>query len=88
MVKYKVFFAYFDEVVEMEEETTDYGLIVDKLIDSLEERGCDGCFVPYEETKESGNLDGCHEDEYITGGNHGLNLYHAGSFGIELMKEE
>lgn len=88
MVKYKVFFAYFNEVVEMEEETTDYGAIIDKLIDSLEERACDGCFVPYEETKMSGNPDGCYDDEYVTGGNHGLNLYHAGNFRIESIKEE
>ena len=86
MVKYGVSFGYYDkEIIEMEERTTDYGSIVDILIDRLEENGYNG-FIEWEETQESGNKDGYYDDEYITGGNHGLVLYHGGIFYIEEIK--
>ena len=76
MVKYEVCFGggYGEtQVVEMEDRTTDYGAIVDTLIDNLEESGRKDCFIEYDETEEEGGE--IFEDEYVTGGNHGLLLY-------------
>lgn len=84
MIKYEVIFGYYgNEIIEMEERTTDYGAIVDILIDRLEEKERKGVFIEWEDTQESGNPDGHYEDEYITGGNHGLILYHGGMFYIK-----
>ena len=83
MTKYRVIFGYYSELVELDEPTTDYGMILDLAIDQLEEAGKMGAFV----TDEDIECDGIHEDEYITGGNHGLNLYHGGNFMIERVDE-
>lgn len=88
MVKYEVIFDYYREIVEVEEETTDYSTIIDLLIDKLEEEGNTSCFIPYQDTQESGCYGGAYEDEYIIGGNHGLILYHGGNLRINLLKEE
>jgi hypothetical protein len=86
MVKYVVYYNYCKEVVEVEEETTDYGAILDMAIDQIEARGETGYFLEWTETVEDGNMEGYYADEYVVGGNHGLLLYHAGNFRIE--KEE
>lgn len=66
------------EIVEVDEPTTDYGAILDIAIDQMEERGETHQFVSWEEIER----DGIYEDEYVTGGNHGLNLMHYGTFEI------
>lgn len=78
MTKYKVIFGYFSELVEVDEPTTDYG-----AIDQLESDGNMGVFI----TDEDIERDGITDDAYITGGNHGLNLYHGGNFMIERVDE-
>lgn len=83
MTKYKVIFGYFSELVEVEEPTTNYGTILDLAIDQLESDGCKGVFV----TDDDIERDGITDDAYITGGNHGLNLYHGGNFMIEQITE-
>lgn len=83
MVKYRVYYSYFSDVVEASEETTDYGAIVDLLIDKLEEDGCEGVFLDPEQTQEEGG--DIYPDEYISGGNRGRLLYHGGNFHIQLI---
>lgn len=73
------------EIVEIEEETSDYGVVLDKAIDQMEERGETGQFIEYEDTVEGGG--DIYEDEYVVGGNHGLILLHHGSFEIEPVIE-
>lgn len=84
MVKYLVIFGYLSEIVEVEEETTDYGSIVDILIDRLEEKE-EGFFLNWSDTIEEGGEH--YEDEYVIGGNHGRLLYHGGNFRIEKVEE-
>jgi hypothetical protein len=67
------------EVEDYENEQT----AVDKMIDELENEGCEGCFLSYDELFENGG--DYHEDEYIIGGNHGRILYHGGELRIELI---
>lgn len=83
MTKYRVIYSYFSEIVTVDEPTTDYGMILDLAIDQLEEAGKMGAFVPDEDIE----CDGITDDMYITGGNHGLNLYHGGNFIIERVDE-
>ena len=83
MTKYRVIYSYYSELVEVDEPTTDYGAILDIAIDQLERDGNMGVFIADEDIER----DGIHEDEYITGGNHGLNLYHGGNFMIEQINE-
>ena len=86
MKKYEVIFGGgygTREVVEVEEETTDYGAILDILIDRLEEEGKEGYFISWEETSEEGGQ--YNDDEYVIGGNHGRILYHGGMFQINLI---
>lgn len=86
MVKYEICFGnYGREIVEVEEETTDYGALIDLMIDSMESKEETGDFIEWEQTRESGNEDGYFEDEYITGGNHGLILYHGGNLYINKL---
>lgn len=82
MVFYKITWDINSEIIPMEEPTSDYRALVDMLIDRIEYeygRGS-GQFLWYDETKEGGGE--IEEDEYITGGNHGLILYTAGNFNI------
>lgn len=87
MTKYRVIFGYFSELVselvEVGEPTTDYGAILDLAIDQLEADGNMGVFVSDEDIERYEITD----DMYITGGNHGLNLYHGGHFMIEKVDE-
>lgn len=83
MTKYRVIFGYFSEIVTVDEPTTDYGTILDLAIDQLESNGNMGVFVSDEDIERDGTTD----DMYITGGNHGLNLYHGGNFMIERVDE-
>lgn len=83
MTKYRVIYSYFSEIVTVDEPTTDYGAILDIAIDQLERDGKMGVFV----TDDDIERDGIHEDEYVAGGNHGLNLYHGGNFMIEQIDE-
>lgn len=83
MTKYRVIFGYYSELVELEEPTTDYGAILDIAIDQLESAGCMGVFVSDDDIE----CDGITDDAYITGGNHGLNLYHGGNFMIKRVDE-
>lgn len=83
MTKYRVIYSCFSELVEVDEPTTDYGVILDLAIDQLESDGCIGVFVSDEDIER----DGITNDAYITGGNHGLNLYHGGNFMIERVDE-
>lgn len=52
---------------------------VDTMIDQLEKDKEEGCFLTQDQI-DSGDY---YEDEYITGGNHGLFLHHHGVFNIE-----
>lgn len=72
-----------EEVVEVDYPTSDYGMILDMAIDQMEKRGETEQFLSCEEIEE----DGIYGDEYITGGNHGLNLYHGGHFMIKEIKD-
>lgn len=66
------------EIVEMDERTTDYGAVLDKAIDQIEEREGVGYALKHiDEAEEEYN-----EDEYVVGGNHGLALVHYGNFEI------
>lgn len=83
MAKYKISFGTFpgeEHIVEVEEPTTDYGALIDILIDRLEAEGRKDCFRDPDDTKELGG--DIYEDEYVIGGNHGLLLYHGGNFFI------
>lgn len=77
MVKYGIVYGYDMEVIEVEERTTDYGSLLDIAIDKMEEKGFN-VFVTWEEIEK----EEIGEDLYVTGGNHGLNLYHGGNFRI------
>lgn len=73
------------EIVEMDERTTDYGAILDKAIDQIEER--EGLADPLHKlsclmTLDEVEKEGLNEDEYVVGGNHGLALVHYGNFTI------
>ena len=80
-VVYQVSIGYYcKELVVLEEDTTDYGMIVDMIIDRLEERGETGYVKPLGEcTEEELEFD----DTYVIGGNHGLVLLHDGILNIE-----
>lgn len=81
---YKVLYGngtawYSEELVEMDYPTTDYGAIVDKAIDQIEEReGKSSALWDLDEIENAGY----NEDEYVVGGNHGLALLHYGNFEI------
>lgn len=80
MAKYKIIFGTFpgeEHIVEVEEPTTDYGALIDILIDRLEAEGRKDCFRDPDDIKELGG--DVYEDEYVIGGNHGLLLYHGGN---------
>lgn len=83
MTKHRVIYSYFSELVTVDEPTTDYGAILDLAIDQLESDGNMGVFVSDDDIER----DGINDDMYITGGNHGLNLYHGGNFMIERVDE-
>ena len=62
--------------IGMDNETTDYGAVLDALIDSKALKG--ERLYTFDEVEEMG----LNEDEYISGGNNGLCLIHYGEFQI------
>lgn len=70
------------ETVEVE-DWEDEGNAVENLIDKLESENHMGFFVTQKEIETNGYG----EDEYITGGNHGLNLLHYGILYVERIEE-
>ncbi len=62
--------------IGMDNETTDYGAVLDALIDSKALKG--ERLYTFDEVEEMG----LNEDEYISGGNNGLCLVHYGEFQI------
>lgn len=75
---YRVSYGYTSDIVEMDDETSDYGAVVDKLIDDLESSGNTGYLMAVDEAESEYS-----EDMYIIGGNHGLALIHNGNLNIE-----
>lgn len=75
---YRVVYGYQSEVVPMDDEISDYQAVLDACIDMKEARGDKDLYTPDEVEAEGWN-----EDEYVTGGNHGLALYTGGNFNIE-----
>ena len=75
---YKVVYGYQSEVVPMDDETSDYQAVLDECIDMKEARGDKDLY-----TIDEVESDGWYDDEYVTGGNHGLSLYTGGNFMIE-----
>lgn len=65
------------ERVMMDEETTDFGAILDKAIDQIKERDPELLCTIDEAEKE--NPEG---DMYVSGGNEGLCLFHYGTLDI------
>lgn len=89
MKKYKITFgtgtAWTEtRIIEVENFECEQDAI-DKLIDELENEGSEGYFIPNYELSENGGE--YFEDEYITGGNQGRNLYHGGNLIIEEITE-
>ena len=82
MVHYKISYgngsAWLSEkIITVDEETTDYGSLIDILIDKLEKNGEEHFFLKPEE------IDKYSEDMYVVGGNHGRYLYHNGYLNIQ-----
>lgn len=75
---YRVSYGYTSDIVEMDDETSDYGAVVDKLIDDLESSGNTGYLMAVDEAESEYS-----EDMYTIGGNHGLALIHNGNLNIE-----
>ena len=77
-------------VVKAEEPTTDYGSLVDALIDYGRERYYGFVVTEYEVVDDNTiRIDGWdyHDDEYIIGGNYGDVLLHFGDFRINQIDE-
>lgn len=98
---YEVVVGYHIFIVKVSQSTSDYGAIIDMLIDYLEftygEQS--NLFVDYDKYHWNGDEDELinvndpddiiYPDEYTLGGNHGLVLYHGGNFRIdEISKTE
>lgn len=75
---YRVTYGYNSDVVPMDGETSDYQSVLDALMDMKESRG-DKDLYTYDEAES----EGWYEDEYVSGGNHGLILYTGGNFDIK-----
>lgn len=81
---YEIVYGYFVSVVKMDAPTTNYGAIVDVLIDALEEEGVgENILMPLDQAEAEYN-----EDEYVVGGNHSLALITNGNFRIEEITED
>lgn len=85
MTKYKVLYGsgtawLNEEIVEVDEPTTDYGAILNIAIDQIEARGEENAFITLNDTVEYGGK--YYEDEYVIGGNHGRLLLHHGELNI------
>lgn len=83
-------------VIETEQPTTDYGALVDVLIDYLKSVGSDAVLDPsIYEWDEDGNIYYTddpdwvmYQDEFIQGGNEGDVLYHYGVFDMYEISED
>ena len=80
-VYYTVYFDYTSETVRMNYPTSDYGAIIDALIDKMESEGKFGNLYTIDEAESEDWFE--YEDEYVIGGNHGLVLYTHGNLSIE-----
>lgn len=77
---YEIAYNYYKpSIVKVDRPTTDYGALVDILIDNLEAKGDLGSsyLVDIDTAEQDYN-----EDEYVIGGNHGLALIHNGMLNI------
>ena len=75
---YEIVYGYQMAIVQTDWPTTDYGALVDILIDNLEKEGVkEPYLLQLDKAEEEYN-----EDEYVVGGNHGLALIHNGNFNI------
>lgn len=84
-VYYEIVYGYDMGIVEVDRPTTDYGALVDILIDGLED---DGVGEPYLISIDKAEQE-YNPDEYVIGGNHGLALVHNGNFMInEITKDK
>lgn len=75
-----------EEMIIQVEDSDNEQVAIDKLIDKLENDGCEYCFIDWSQTQEEGG--DCPESEYVIGGNHGRLLYHGGMFLIKEIEEE
>lgn len=75
---YRVSYDYTSDIVEMDDETSDYQAVIDKLIDNMESTGNTGYLISPDEAEAEYS-----EDMYTIGGNHGLALIHNGNLNIE-----
>lgn len=75
---YRVSYDYTSDIVEMDDETSDYQAVIDKLIDDMETTGNTGYLIGLDEAEAEYS-----EDMYTIGGNHGLALIHNGNLNIE-----
>ena len=85
MEKYKITigtgcYQPFQRIMEVEEFQGPQGAL-DKLIDNLENEGCEGFFGTQEEIDNKELYD----DEYVIGGNHCRILKHYGIFDIKYL---
>lgn len=78
-------------VVKTEYPTTDYGALVDALIDYAREKGYNFILTDYEYVNDDviRDSDGreYHSDEYVIGGNYGDIIIHYGEFRINEITE-
>ncbi len=83
-VYYEIVYGYQLAIVKVDYPTTDYGALVDILIDGLEnDKVGDPYLLDLDKAEQEYN-----EDEYVVGGNHGLALIHNGNFNIEPISYE
>lgn len=81
MIKYQITIDYHTSVIiNVEDETTDYGALIDMAIDKFENEGSEGYFIDFSDTVDGGG--DIQEDMYICGGNHSRYLYHGGLLDI------
>lgn len=78
-------------IIKTEYPTTDYGALVDALIDYAREKKYNFIVTDYEYTDDDiiRTADGCeyYPDEYVIGGNYGDVLVHHGTFMINEISE-
>lgn len=87
---YRVVFEYNNEVVPMDDETSDYQSVLDACIDNMESEGKTGYLYTYDEAydyakdlaDDEADVERIMEEEFVEGGNHGLYLLTAGNFNI------
>jgi len=75
---YAIAFDYYPPERVVVDEWESEADALDKLIDQLESKGSEGCFLSQEQI----DRDNIYPDMYVTGGNHCRNLYHGGNLNI------